>query len=225
MEIGPGRGALTRRLLDRFERVVAVEIDPVLVEYLGATFRDEPKLQVVFCDVLKTDLSQWGPAGVVGNLPYYITSPIVEQVLTMGPLLTSAVFLVQKEVADRIAARPGSRDYGYLSVQCQVFAEVERLFTVPPGAFAPPPKVDSAVFRMRPRQEPLLEDPRGFLKFASLCFRQKRKTLRNNLASAYPQTLMDSLPEAGKRAEQLSVPELIAIYQSLREASLGRPGG
>jgi len=131
IEIGPGRGALTSYLLARAERVIAIEIDPVLVQYLRAEFRDSPRLTLVEADVLKADLTQWGPATVVGNLPYYITSPILEQTLALGPLLQHAVFLVQKEVAERLIARPGSRDYGYLSVQTQIRSAPELLFTVP----------------------------------------------------------------------------------------------
>src|SRR5579862_2665218 len=120
VEIGPGKGALTSYLLARAERVIAIEIDPVLVQYLRAKFRDEPKLTIVDADVLKTDLGQWGRITVTGNLPYYITSPILYKALSLGPQLTRAVFLVQKEVAERLTANPGTRDYGYLSVQTQL---------------------------------------------------------------------------------------------------------
>jgi 16S rRNA (adenine1518-N6/adenine1519-N6)-dimethyltransferase len=208
VEIGPGRGALTSHLLARAARVVAIEVDPVLVGYLREKFRDDARLTVVPGDILKADLRQWGPAGVAGNLPYYITSPILEKVLSLGPLLLNAVFLVQKEVAERLVAAPGSRDYGYLSVQTQLFSEPQLLFTVPPGAFRPPPKIDSAVVRLVPRREPLVSDAESFLEFASACFRQKRKTLRNNLAQLFPREAVDRQPEAGMRAEQLSVYQL-----------------
>ncbi|HXA66854.1 MAG TPA: rRNA adenine dimethyltransferase family protein, partial [Bryobacteraceae bacterium] len=115
IEIGPGRGALTTHLLSRAARVIAIEIDPVLVHYLQAKFREEPRLALVSADVLKVDLAQWGPVTVVGNLPYYITSPIIEKTLALGPLLKRAVFLVQNEVAHRLTAIPGTRDYGFLS--------------------------------------------------------------------------------------------------------------
>ena len=154
IEIGPGRGALTSQLLARADRVIAIEIDPVLVQYLRAEFRDEPRLTLVEADVLKADLTQWGTATVAGNLPYYITSPILEKTLAMGEHLKRAVFLVQKEVAERLTARPGSRDYGYLSVQTQLSSTPELLFSVPAGAFRPPPKVDSAVVRLTPKSEP-----------------------------------------------------------------------
>jgi len=154
IEIGPGRGALTSHLVARAGRVIAIEIDPVLVQYLRAEFREEPRLTVVETDVLKADLTQWGQATVAGNLPYYITSPILEKTLALGSLLNRAVFLVQKEVAERLTARPGSRDYGYLTVQTQLASVPELLFSVPASAFRPPPKVDSAVVRLTPQSDP-----------------------------------------------------------------------
>lgn len=215
IEIGPGKGALTSHLLEQAARVIAIEIDPVLVQYLRSKFREETRLQLIEGDVLKTDLAQWGPVSVVGNLPYYITSPIVHRVLSLGQLLRCAAFLVQKEVAHRLTAVPGSREYGYLAVQTQLLSIPDLLLTVPAAAFHPPPKVDSALVRLVPRAEPLVVDPAAFLKFAGVCFRQKRKTLRNNLISAYSKELVDRLPEAGKRAEQLSVADLIALYGKL----------
>ena len=205
VEIGPGRGALTEYLLKLSSQVHAIELDQVLVHYLREKFRDHTGFSVQHGDVLRTDLNQWGPVQVAGNLPYYITSPIIERVLALGPNLLRAVFLVQKEVADRIVAQPGSRDYGYLSVQVQVFAEPKYLMTVPPDAFRPPPKVDSAVFELTPRQQPVSADPKGLIEFAGLCFRQKRKMLRNNLSGAYSIEAIDAQPEARMRAEQLSV--------------------
>ena len=208
LEIGPGKGALTDYLLPLASHVHAIELDQILVHYLQEKFRDQPNFDVRHGDVLKTDLSQWGPVQVAGNLPYYITSPIVEKVLALGPLLLHAVFLVQKEVAERVVAAPGTRDYGYLSVQVQVYAEPEYLFTVPPDAFRPPPQVDSAVIALRPRTTPLVADPAELVRFAGLCFRQKRKMLRNNLAASFPPEAVDAQPEARMRAEQLSVVQL-----------------
>ena len=215
LEIGPGRGALTQFLIPAASRVVAVEVDQVLVHYLQEKFRGEAGFSVVQGDVLQTDLTQWGPVSVAGNLPYYITSPIIEKVLALGPLLLNAVFLIQKEVADRIVSGPGSRDYGFLSVSCQVLAETKYITTVPPAAFRPPPKVDSAVIQLLPRTQPLVPDVAGFLKFASACFTQKRKTLRNNLAPVYGKEQIEAQPEAGLRAEQLSVDQLASLYTRL----------
>jgi len=213
IEIGPGPGALTESLRPRCERLILVELDPRLAEALAARYHDDPGVTVLQADVLATDLTQWGPAVVCGNLPYYITSPIVEHTLSLGPQLRRAVFLIQKEVADRLAAGPGTRDYGYLSVATQLLCHVERQFLVKPASFRPPPKVDSAVVRLTRHAEPPAVDRRAFLKFASACFRQKRKTLRNNLAGVWPQAA--EWPEAGLRAEQLSVAQLISLFSRL----------
>jgi 16S rRNA (adenine1518-N6/adenine1519-N6)-dimethyltransferase len=218
LEIGPGKGALTEELLAVAQKVIALEVDPVLVHYLRQRFAEAigaGKLLVIEGDVLSADLHALAERPViVGNLPYYITSPILEKVLSLGGAWERAVFLVQAEVADRVAAVPGTRDFGYLSVLAQVRTNVENLFRVPRDAFKPPPKVESAVIRLTPRA-PQVADLAGFLRFAQLCFRQKRKTLRNNLADTYGKDVVDELPEAKSRAEQLSVAELIALYEEL----------
>jgi len=216
IEIGPGPGGLTDSLLPLCERLIAIELDPNLATLLAGRHEGDARLEVIQGDVLGQDLTRWGPAVVCGNLPYYITSPIIERVVALGPALTRAVFLVQKEVADRLAAGPGSRDYGYLSVATQLFCRVEKLFVVKPASFQPPPKVDSAVVRLTPHEAPLVEDAAGFLKFASACFRQKRKTLRNNLGALYPKAVVDELAQGGLRAEQLSLAELVQMFLRLR---------
>ena len=218
IEIGPGRGALTERLLEKADRVIAIEIDGELVDVLREKFRDEPRLALLHSDVLETDLGQWGAAAVAGNLPYYAATPIIEKTLSAGDVFQRAVFLVQKEVAARLAARPGTRDYGYLSVQTQLLADVEALFDVRPSAFRPPPKVDSTLIRLRPRNraaELRIDDTARFLDFVKLCFRQKRKTLRNNLAAAYGKDALNGRPEAGRRAEQLTLGEFADLYLRL----------
>ena len=219
LEIGPGEGALTEYLLEAADRVVAVEVDPVLVDRLRERFRGVSRLQLVCADVLGVDLAQWGPLAVTGNLPYYISSPILAKTLALGPLLQVAVFLLQQEVAARLIAAPGSRDYGLLSVRTQVFSRVRILARVPPDAFRPPPRVGSALVRLDPRPEPLVADPEEFLRFAGLCFRHKRKTLRNNLAGPYRRELVDTFPGASLRAEQLSVEQLRDLYRKLQRGS------
>jgi 16S rRNA (adenine1518-N6/adenine1519-N6)-dimethyltransferase len=210
IEIGPGRGALTEKLLKRAARVIAIEIDPFLVEHLRAKFADEPRLQVVHADVLSTDLAQWGSAPVAGNLPYYITSPILEQ--TVRSHVPRAVFLIQKEVAERLTAHPGSRAYGFLTVATALFAGARLLFEVKPAAFHPPPKVDSAVVLLEPHGREWGLDTAGLLRFAGRAFAHKRKTIRNNLAEFYGKDLVDTWPEAGLRAEQLSIEDFARMY-------------
>jgi 16S rRNA (adenine1518-N6/adenine1519-N6)-dimethyltransferase len=212
IEIGPGRGALTGHLLRRADRVVAIELDSFLAAHLRNKYAGDGRLEVIEADVLATDLRQWGPAAIAGNLPYYITSPIVDQVL--GAHFLRGVFLVQKEVALRIAAEPGSRDYGYLSVRTACLAQAKVLFTVKPGAFRPPPQVDSAVVLLEPRPEPVAGGP-PLLEFLGRCFRQKRKTLRNNLAPFYSKELLAAQPESGLRAEQLSIGQFAELFRRL----------
>lgn len=215
VEIGPGRGALTEKLLARAARVVAIEIDPYLAEHLRRRFAAEPRLDIVEADVLTADLARWGSVPIAGNLPYYITSPIVERVLRLRP--PRAVFLVQEEVAQRIVAQPGSRDYGFLTVQTALFASARRLFGVKPSAFHPPPKVDSAVVLLEPRP-PAAENPEEFLRFVALCFAHKRKTIRNNLADVLGREQVDGWPEAGLRAEQISLEGFLEMWRRQRSA-------
>jgi 16S rRNA (adenine1518-N6/adenine1519-N6)-dimethyltransferase len=228
VEIGPGRGALTEKLLERADRVAAIELDAELAAYLRARW---PGLELLEANALDVDWSQWGSGVLTGNLPYYIATPIISRYLRNPGSLSQAVFLIQKEVAERITAKPGTREYGYFSVECQFLAKAEYLFTVAPGAFRPPPKVDSAVIRLTPTGPqahpngdlildkadhaalPLVKiagATAGFLEFVSICFRQKRKTLKNNLREAY-----DSVPDISRRAEELSVDEFVGLYQSL----------
>lgn len=213
VEIGPGRGALTRHLLPLTSELHAVELDSGLVASLTREFQSEPRVHIHHADVLEADLAQWGPAVVAGNLPYYITSPIVEKFLALDHRFPSAVFLMQYEVAQRILSGPNSRDYGYLSVACQLVCDVSLVCKVPPGAFAPPPKVDSAAvkFVRRPETPANLVD---LLKFVGRSFAQKRKTLRNNLRPYYG-SAADEIPEAGLRAEQLSIAQFIDLQRRL----------
>lgn len=206
IEIGAGRGALTEKLLERADRVVAIELDRALAAQLRTRW---PEVTLVEANALDADWGQWGAGVLAGNLPYYVATPIISKYLRAPRALSHAVFLIQKEVAERVTARPGSRDYAYFSVECQFLAEAEYLFTVAPGAFRPPPKVESAVIRLTPRRQ-IAVDVDEFLAFASACFRQKRKTLANNLRATY-----GPHPELSQRAEQLSVEELIALYREL----------
>lgn len=207
VEIGPGRGALTSKLLAKARRVVAIELDPELAQYLRQKFAGETRLEIVESDALATDLAQWGSVPIAGNLPYYVATPILEKAVRLRP--PRAVFLLQKEVAERLVARPGQRAYGYLTVATALFASVRLLFDVRPGSFDPPPAVDSAVVLLEPR--PAVPQADGVLELISHAFRHKRKTLRNNLAPAYGK-VVESWPEAGLRAEQIPLEGFLEMY-------------
>jgi 16S rRNA (adenine1518-N6/adenine1519-N6)-dimethyltransferase len=226
IEIGPGHGSLTERLLPRVERLIALEIDPYLVAELEEKFRDEPRLQVVQCDAMEYDWSQWCPDVICGNLPYYVATPIVVRAARSG---VRTVALIQKEVADRITALPRCRDYGFLTVEIGLYAGARSLFHVKPGSFHPPPKVDSTVIALEPNHlaERLAVTDGKFLAFASACFRHKRKTIRNNVASLYSREVMDANPLVsqlvGQRAEQCSIEQLADLWRGLEAHGKGYP--
>jgi len=218
VEIGPGQGALTRRLLDAGARVRAVELDAYLAERLRQEFAGEPRFELIEDDILNVNigaLARGETAVLAGNLPYYITSPIIRRVLAAGRSYERAVFLVQLETAQRIAARKGSRDYAYLSALTRLQSDPEILFQVPPGAFSPPPRVQSAVIRLTSRGDQA-PDP-AFVKFLEAAFRHPRKTLLNNLGVLYEKAAVSAAPEAGLRAQQLDVEELRELWQRLEQ--------
>ena len=241
LEIGPGRGILTSLLAKRARRLIAVELDRVLAAQLRLKFGMVRNVEVIEADVLAIDfdslfgpkpgLSQPGidlkpqPVKVVGNLPFYITSDILLRLFEFSKYFDSIVIMVQREVADRIAAEPGGRDYGMLSATAQLYARVENLFTLPPGAFVPPPKVHSTVLRLTidPQQEKLGVVGDGFIDFLRLSFGQKRKTLWNNLKLKYDgpelkRALAEAKVKPTARAETLSLEESAAVYRALRSA-------
>ena len=239
LEIGPGRGIMTSLLAKRTRRLIAVELDRVLAAQLRLKFGMARNVEIIEGDVLaiefdslfgpKPGLSQPGielkpqPVKVVGNLPYYITSDILLRLFEFSKYFDSIVIMVQSEVADRIAAEPGGSDYGILSATAQLYARVEKMFTLPPGAFVPPPKVHSTVLRLTidPQQEKLGVVGDGFVDFLRLSFGQKRKTLWNNLklkydGAALKRALAEAKVKATARAETLSLEESAAVYRALR---------
>jgi 16S rRNA (adenine1518-N6/adenine1519-N6)-dimethyltransferase len=239
LEIGPGRGILTSLVAKRARRLIAVELDRVLAAQLRLKFGMTRNVEVIEADILAIDLaSLFGPkpglgrpgieikpqpVKVVGNLPYYITSDILLRLFEFSNFFESIVIMVQKEVADRLAAEPGGSEYGLLSATAQLHARIENLFTLPPGAFSPPPKVHSSVLRLRiaPRQAELDVAGDGFIDFLRLSFAQKRKTLWNNLKVGYGESeLKQALAEAkvkpSARAESLSLEMSAAVYRALR---------
>jgi 16S rRNA (adenine1518-N6/adenine1519-N6)-dimethyltransferase len=230
LEIGPGRGAITDILAGRCRRLIALELDRALAAELRFRFRDRSNVEIVEADVLKTELASLlrdhaGSAtlDVIGNLPYYITSDILLHLFAASHSLRRAVLMMQREVAERVSAAPGVRDYGLLSATTQLYAQVSNLFTLPPQAFNPPPDVYSTVLRLEfaPRFTELGVDPAGFGAFLKQAFAQKRKTLRNNLrfAGYDPESLARSWPDGfppESRAEQLGLPEMALLYRALR---------
>jgi 16S rRNA (adenine1518-N6/adenine1519-N6)-dimethyltransferase len=244
LEIGPGRGILTSLLSKRTKRLIAVELDRVLAAQLRLKFGMARNVEIIEADILAIDFdSLFGPkpglgrpgieirqdpVKVVGNLPYYITSDILLRLFAFSKYFESIVIMVQREMADRIAAEPGGRDYGMLSATAQLYARVEKLFTLPPGAFVPPPQVHSAVLRLTidPQQERLGVAGDGFIDFLRQSFGQKRKTLWNNLRLKYrepqlKQALAAAEVKATARAETLSLEKSAAIYRALREGESG----
>lgn len=246
LEIGPGIGALTEWLAQEAGRVVAVEIDQRLLPILQETLQGRDNVTVVHGDVLKLDLAarfgEWfaGMAGVsvVANLPYYITTPILMKLLEERLPLANIVVMIQKEVAERMAARPGGKDYGSLSVAVQYYCEPELVTLVPHTVFIPQPNVDSAVIRLRVRQTPAVAvaDERLFFDVVQAAFAQRRKTLANNLLARYfgkgGRAELEALLrgcgiDPGRRGETLRLDEFAALSDALGRfrSAAGESGG
>jgi len=244
LEIGPGRGTLTSLLASRSRRLIAIELDRVLAAQLRMKFSNASNVEIIEGDILAIDFhSLFGPkpgasrpglvhkpepAHVVGNIPYYITSDILLRIFEFRQYFSTIVIMVQREVADRITARPGGSNYGLLSATAQLYANVEKLFTLQPGAFSPPPKVQSTVIRLTIAAKlanlDVAED--GFVEFLKLSFGQKRKTLWNNLKSRYePDVLRAALQKTGVkptvRAEALSLEKTAALFRALTTVNPG----
>ena len=241
VEIGPGKGVLTDLLIARAAHVAAIELDHVLGAQLRMKYALQRNVEIIEGDVLRIDFARLvgrdaGTAGdtrlhrapkaqVIGNLPYYITSPILLHLFEQHEHIEQIVIMVQREVADRIAAEPGGREYGLLSATTQLFAKVEKVFTLPPGAFSPPPKVHSTVLRLdiAPRAAKLGLDANAFLDFLKLAFAQKRKTLLNNLRQRYDEDAARKAIAAAKlrpdaRAEAVELEKMARVFKALPPA-------
>ncbi len=241
IEIGPGEGVLTDLLVNRAKHVIGVELDRVLAAQLRMRYATRTNVEILESDFVTVEFPSLlgrrpGPlhdlrptkpetVDVVGNIPYYVTSDIVLRILGLHRRLERAVIMVQREVADRIAAEPGSRDYGLLSATAQLFARVENLFTVPPDAFNPPPEVHSTVVRltMSPRLQELHVEEEPFIRLLKLAFAQKRKTLANNLKGTYSDaSIKAGLKAAGLRsdvrAEAVPLEKMAVLSRSLQPA-------
>jgi 16S rRNA (adenine1518-N6/adenine1519-N6)-dimethyltransferase len=228
IEVGPGRGSLTERLAERCARLVAIELDRELAPRLREQFSRNKHVSIVEGDVLDLPLGELagGPYCLIGNVPYYITTPILFHALER-PRADRSVFLVQREVAERMAAPAGADAYGALSVNLQSVANVSLLFRVAAGAFTPAPKVESAVVRVTPREDPVVtaDEETGFRRFVQAAFAQRRKQLKAivrttaRLDTEHAATLISSLglaPEA--RAETLTAGEFAALYRAVTNA-------
>ena len=221
VEIGPGQGAMTRPLQAVVGHMDAVELDRDLVEYLGTVFSPEQltihsidALKFDFCSLLKGDER----LRVVGNLPYNISTPLIFHLLDGVHCIKDMHFMLQREVVERMAAKPGSGDYGRLSVMVQVHCAVENLFTVPPGAFNPPPKVFSAIVRLTPHAQPPVEidDHKVFAQVVAQAFSQRRKTLRNTLKTLLDGDSIEKLGiDPSRRAETLELAEFAALANAV----------
>jgi 16S rRNA (adenine1518-N6/adenine1519-N6)-dimethyltransferase len=229
VEIGAGHGEMTTRLAQRASQVFAIELDSRLARRLREVTACCENVKVVESDVMAVDFETFTGGNrfsVYGNLPYYITSPILHRLFEHAARIQAIHVVIQFEVAMRIVAQPGRRDYGYLSVVSQWFSRPEIAFQIPPGAFRPPPKVASALvtFRMPgARAKNPVEDENAFLEFVKECFAQKRKMLRNNLRARLGTRVAEVLEQAGltsdARAEQLSVTKFAELFRLIR----GRP--
>ena len=232
IEIGPGHGALTGLLVERGARIVAVELDRELIPALMERFATRENFRLIEADALDLDfcreIEPAASARVVANLPYYVSTPILQRLIEQRRCLREMTLMLQREVAARITARPGGKEYGYLSALVQFFCEAERLFDVPPGAFRPAPKVYSSVIRLRVRPQPavLVRDEDFFLKLVPALFAQRRKTILNNLRAArerlglgdeaqMARALAASEIEPSRRAETLSLIEMARLAEQL----------
>jgi 16S rRNA (adenine1518-N6/adenine1519-N6)-dimethyltransferase len=228
LEIGPGHGSITSILAERAKKLVCIELDRSLVPELRFRFRNHPNVEIIEADVLQTDFSpllgEGETADLIGNLPYYITSDILLHLYAQSEQLRVAVVMMQREVADRISASPGTRDFGLLSATSQMYADVENLFTLPPEAFSPPPDVYSSVLRLTfaPRFAELQVEAKPFDAFLKMCFQQKRKTLSNNLRAGgiSPERIAEACAKAEVsptvRAEAMTLKALASMHRQLR---------
>ncbi|RED29774.1 16S rRNA (adenine(1518)-N(6)/adenine(1519)-N(6))-dimethyltransferase RsmA [Paenibacillus sp. VMFN-D1] len=240
LEIGPGIGALTEKLAQQAGAVTAVEIDQRLIPILEEVLAPYPGVKVHHGDVLKTDLAALfksnfadvSKVSVVANLPYYVTTPILMKLLEERLPLENIVVMIQKEVADRMAARPGTKDYGSLSIAVQYYSVPELVCIVPKTVFIPQPNVESAVIRLAVREQPpvAVDDERHFFEVVQASFAQRRKTISNNLKSRFFPTegreRLDQLLQAAgidpsRRGETLSIEEYAVLSNLLRKEGIG----
>ncbi|GAA5130064.1 16S rRNA (adenine(1518)-N(6)/adenine(1519)-N(6))-dimethyltransferase RsmA [Alloalcanivorax gelatiniphagus] len=216
VEIGPGQGALTYPLLDEVDHLQVVELDRDLIALLHERIAPE-RITIHESDALRFDfaaLADGRPLRVVGNLPYNISTPLIFHLLDQAGAIADMTFMLQKEVVDRLTAAPGGKDYGRLSVMVQYHCQADYLFFVPPGAFRPPPKVDSAVVRLTPYRAPPwpADDPAWLARLVAQAFSQRRKAIRNSLKSLIDVSVFATTGiDAGLRPDHLTVADYVAL--------------
>lgn len=224
LEIGPGQGALTKYLLQYEAELTAVELDRDLAGVLRGMFTAETQFHLIEGDALALDIasiaSPDNPVRIVGNLPYNISTPLLFHLLKTQSCILDMHFMLQKEVVDRLAAAPDSKDYGRLSVMVQYYCDVIPVFDVPPSAFYPPPKVMSAIVRLLPRSPQMAANNLETLsRVVNAAFQQRRKTLRNTLKLLMPESVIaDAGIDPGARAETLSVEQFVCLANTLEDS-------
>jgi len=228
IEIGPGIGSLTQMLAEVSEHVTAYEIDEKMIEVLKDTLRDYDNVEVIRGDFLEADVrarvrelkETYGEVAVCANLPYYITTPVLFTLFEQ-PEIAYITVMVQKEVADRFAAKPGESEYSSLSAQGQLFYNIRKLFTVPGRSFNPSPNVDSAIIQFERKTDVQIDDVQACNSFIRACFKQRRKTIRNNLKELMEEEKVETLLnnagiDPARRAQSLTVEELVQLYNEYR---------
>lgn len=225
VEIGPGKGAITELLADSCDNLSVIELDRDLVPWLKVKFEKHPNFQLFQADALAFDFAQLvtaeQPLRIVGNLPYNISTPLIFHLLSYSNTVLDMHFMLQKEVVKRMAAKAGDSAYGRLGIMVQYYCAVEELFEVPPSAFDPAPKVDSAIVRLTPYRElpHPAKDIRVLEKLVNLAFQQRRKTLRNSLKANLSDAVIESLPvDASVRAETLSLETFVELSNLLDQS-------
>lgn len=223
LEIGPGLGSLTQQLARVSKTVVAYEIDPIMIEILKETMSESHNVEIIFEDFLKADLSVYEGQDVVvcANVPYYITTPILFKLLQSNLNVKAMTLMMQKEIADRLNAVVGSKQYSSLSILFQYFFEMKKIMNVSKESFYPQPRVDSSVIQFIPRADRILDASEVFFDFVHQCFNQRRKTIANNLKNiGYDKEDIDILQDQGVnlqlRPEQLMIEDFLKIYQILK---------
>lgn len=236
LEIGPGHGALTELLVESDAQVVAIEVDRDLILPLVSSFSSRDNFRLIEADALKIDFCQAiapaTTARVVANLPYNISTPILQRLIEHRRCITEMTLMLQREVVERITASPGGKEYGYLSVFVQLYCEAESLFDVPPNAFRPVPKVVSSIVRLKVRPETAapIRDEKLFVELTKTLFAQRRKTILNNLRAGWTRLGMTTSEKIGpalaaaeldpqRRAETLTILELARLADKIQDLS------